>query len=51
MNQDLRLENRFIDLRTPANNAIFKVQVWQTHNTPFSTLTHPHLSLSLTHSL
>jgi len=26
VNQDLRLENRFIDLRTPANNAIFKVQ-------------------------
>lgn len=24
--QDLRLDNRFLDLRTPANQAIFKVQ-------------------------
>ena len=26
VSQDIRLDNRFLDLRTPANQAIFKVQ-------------------------
>ncbi len=26
--QDTRLDNRTLDLRTPTNNSIFKLQVW-----------------------
>lgn len=28
VNQDTRLNNRVLDLRTPANQAIFRIQSW-----------------------